>query len=481
MPLEVAAAWLVVLVAAGLCGITYARGQWHLTAGILFAAASFSAITAPTPLGNVRPEQGALVLLSVAVLATRARDIWALARAAPLVAGSAAIYLGANVASSLLFAQSPAESLKIAAWLALSMAAMVIVAVMVRDRGHDLDLPRWIVAAACIQTLVGLAAVASQAVFNTEWSVQTNDVLLGKTKGLSWEANLLAINLAMALAFVVLPRSIRMSRGTRVLLVAWLGLGLGLAYSRGGLIALAVGVGIVTLALAWTGRQRIGSLFRRRLVPIGAMTAMALVIAVGTIQVQSALGRLGVGVTPDTVIVDEGIGDVPIPTERPGGGDGQPSPSASPRVRYVGTGDTIEVRLRNIGIGLREIDESPLIGLGTDSFRQRHHEASCDCGAHIANLPFAAMYDSGAVGLIGLAGLLGSALWAAWRTGRWAYLAALIVMIVGYQITDAFRFASNWIILGVVFGVWLAGTGRTKSKERNGQADTSNQDPAASR
>jgi hypothetical protein len=481
MFLEVAAAWLVVVVAAIVCGVTYARGQWPVTAGVLFAAASFSAITAPTPLGSVRPEQGALVVLSIALLVTRARDVWALMRAAPLMAVSAVLYLGANVASSLLFAASPLESLKIAGWLALSMAGMVIVAVLVWNRGHDLDLPRWIVGAACIQTLVGLAAVASQAVFNTEWSVQTNDVLLGKTKGLSWEANLLAINVAMALAFVVLPRSIRVSRGLRVLLVAWLGLGLGLAYSRGGLIALAIGVGIVMLALAWTWRHRIASLFRPRLVPIGAMTAMALVIAVGAIQVQSVLGRMGVGVTPDTVIVDAEIGEVPIPTERPGDPVSQPSPSASPRVRYVGTGDTIEVRMRNIRIGLGEIDESPLIGLGTDSFRQRHVEPSCDCGAHIANLPFAAMYDSGVVGLLGLAGLLGSALWAAWRTGSWAYLGALIVMIVGYQITDAFRFASNWIILGAAFGMWLAGTSRTKSKEQDGQADAGNQDQAASR
>jgi hypothetical protein len=342
------------------------------------------------------------------------------------------------------------------------MAAMVIVAVMVRDRAHDLDLPRWIVGAACIQTLVGLAAVASQALFGTDWAVQSNDVLLGKTKGLSWEANILAINLAMALTFVILPDALSLSRRARILLLGWLAFGLGLAYSRGGVIALGVAVGAVGLALAWAGRHRLHALVRSRLLPIGALSAVALVIAMGTFQAQSTLGRLGFGVTPDTVIIDVEIGEVPIPTASETEAPGSPQPSASPRVRYVGTGDTIEVRMRNIRKGLADIDESPLIGLGTDSFRQRHEEQSCKCPAHIANLPFAALYDSGAVGVLGLAGLLASALWAAWRTGRWAYLAALIVMIVGYQVTDAFRFASNWILLGVVFGLWVGDMRRSE-------------------
>lgn len=448
------AAWLVVIGAAVVCGLSYARGQWQVTLGVLFAVASFSVITARTPVGNVRPEQGAIIVLALLALLPRLGDVWALVRAAPIVALSAALYLGANVASSLLVAPDPAESLKIAAWLALSMTAMVIAAILVRDRGHDLDLPRWIVAAACIQTVVGLAAVASQALFGTEWGVQSNDVLLGKTKGLSWEANILAINLAMALAFVILPDVIRLSRRARILLLGWIAFGLGLAYSRGGLLALGVAIGAVMLALAWGSRHRLYALARGRLLPIGGLSAMALVIALGTIQVQSTLGRLGVGVTPDTVIVDEEIGDVPIPTASEGGGS-DPQPSASPHVRYVGTGDTVAVRMRNVRIALAEIDESPLIGLGTDSYRQRHLEPSCKCPAHIANLPFSALYDSGAVGLLGLAGLLASAIWAAWRTGRWAYLAALIVLIVGYQITDAFRFASNWILLGVVYGLWV--------------------------
>lgn len=454
MPLEVAA-WLVVIGAAVICGLSYARGQWNVTLGVLFAVASFSVITASTPVGSVRPEQGAIILLALAVLAGRLGDVWALARAAPIVALSAALYLGANVASSLLFAPDPAESLKIAAWLALSMAAMVIAAVLVRDRGHDLELPRWIVAAACVQTVVGLAAVTSQALFGTEWGVQSNDVLLGKTKGLSWEANILAINLAMALAFVILPSSLRLSTRARILLLGWIAFGLGLAYSRGGLLALGVAVGVVILALAWAGRHHLYALVRSRLIPIGGLSAMALVIALGTIQVQSALGRLGVGVTPDTVIIDEELGDVPIPTATETDGSGRPEPSASPHVRYVGTGDTVAVRMRNVRIALAEIDESPLVGLGTDSYRQRHVEPSCRCPAHIANLPFSALYESGAVGLLGLIGLIASAIWAAWRTGRWAYLAALIVLIVGYQITDAFRFASNWILLGVVYGLWV--------------------------
>jgi len=452
---DLPAAWVAVIGVAVACVIAYWRGRPSVALGVLFAASSFSGLTAPSPFGSVRMEQLAIVLLFGLMLIRRPTAFTELALAVPAVSIFAVLYLGANVASSAVLAEVPAESLKIAAWLGVSMVAMLVAGTLVRDDTTDMGLPWWIVGAASIQVLVGLAAVTSQALFGTAWGVQTNDVVLGKTNGLSWEANILAINLAMALAFVVVPTGLPdLGRSARIAIVAWLAFGLGLAYSRGGLIALAVAVGVVGGAVAWYGRARIHSVFRARLVPIGGLSALSLVIAVTTIQGQTILGRMGVGVPPDTVVIDDGG---PPPSARPqptGEGSTTPRPTATPEIRRVGTGDTLRLRLRNMQIGLSEVAKSPLIGLGTDSYRQRHVEPSCRCPAHIANLPAAALYDSGAIGLVGLLGLLGSALWASWRTRAWPYLAASVVMIVGYQVTDAFRFASNWVLLGTIFGVW---------------------------
>jgi hypothetical protein len=455
MSFDLPIAWVVVVGVAVACVAAYARGRPEITLGLLFAAASFSGLTAPTPLGSVRLEQGALVAMAAILLVRRPGSIVALVRAAPWVALFGLLYLGASVASSILLAAEPAESLKITAWLALSMLGLVIAAVLVRDAGSDLQLPRWIVGAAAIQVLVGLAAVLSQAFLGTEWGVQTGDVILGKTNGLSWEANILAINLAMALAFVVVPDGLPgVSPRVRIAALLWLALGLGLAYSRGGLVALGVAVGTMALGLAWLGRRHFGQILRLKLAPLGALGALSLVIALGTIQTQSTLGRMGVGITPGTVITDgDDTDDIPIPTARPAD-PGDPEPSASPEIRYVGTGDTLALRLRNIRIGIDEMMRSPLIGLGTDSYRQRHIEPSCRCPAHIANLPAAALYDAGIIGIVGLGGLILTALWATWRMRAWGYLGALVVLIIGYQVTDAFRFASNWVFLGTIIGLW---------------------------
>ncbi len=104
-------------------------------------------------------------------------------------------------------------------------------------------------------------------------------------------------------------------------------------------------------------------------------------------------------------------------------------------------------------VALRELQQNPLVGLGTDSYQQRHIEPSCQCPAYLSNLSVGALYDSGIVGFLGLALLLAGVVYLAWKRGEWAYLVALLAMIIAYQATDAFRFASNWILLGAVLGV----------------------------
>lgn len=464
--------WFAVVAVTAAVAFAYRANRIGVVVGLLFAVASFSRITAPLGPYSVRPEQPALALLIGLVLLRERHAILRVVADNRWLIGAGAVYLGANLISSALFAARPVDSLRIAGWLGLSMAGGLVVAVLVArmpDVGRSL--PGWIVGAASIQVGVGLLAVVSEAVFGTTWGVQTTDVALGKTYGLSWEANVLAINLAMALAFVLVPASgLSLTRRRRLVVALWLGLGLGLAYSRGGAVGLLAAAVLVGGLVAWTARPNALPALRRFATPVLQLGLVAFAVAFLTAGGIDALASQGVGwtswtpsptsqPTPATHTPGPGAGS-PSPgaaTQTPAPGAASPGPTdpASPTAApvYVGTGDTIAVRLHNIRIALGELPRSPVVGLGTDSYQQRHIEPSCQCPAAISNLMVGSLYDSGILGFLGLAAFLLGVLRLASRHAEWAYLMSLLAMIIGYQATDAFRFASNWIVMGAVIGI----------------------------
>src|SRR5687768_14493521 len=160
MSFDLPIAWLVVFGVTAVCVLAYLRGRPGVTLGVLFAAASFSGLTAPTPVASVRMEQVALVAVLGLMLFREPRAITAWLRAVPIFSFFGALYLGSNVISSALVASEPGESLKIAGWLGLSMVGMGVAGVLVRSAQNDLRLSEWIVGAAAIQVTVGLAAVS---------------------------------------------------------------------------------------------------------------------------------------------------------------------------------------------------------------------------------------------------------------------------------------------------------------------------------
>lgn len=446
----------------------YLARRFGLALGLLVIAASFSRLTAPLGDLNIRLEQPAILALSALVVATRLPQLVDLLHRAWLPAILGAIYIGANIVASAIHAPVPEQSLQIAAWLGISMAGAGIVALVVAgERRGDLELGRWVFGAAAIQVAVGVAAVLSQIFLRTDWGVLTSDVLVGKTYGLSWEPNLLAINLGMALMFVVAPGdALRLGPRGRLAALFWLALGLGLAYSRGGLLAVAIALVGLLIAVAWHGRAVLRTIGRTLLAQTAGLGALALLVALGTVQGLNALATAGVGASSNDIYVGGVV--TPAPTIRPSvtasarstghpsaTPSSTPSPEPTPKEppRFVGAGDTVGLRLNNLRLALVEVPVSPFIGLGTDSFGQRHEEPSCACPAHVANLPIATLYESGIIGLVGLIGLLTWIVAAAWRLPAWPYLGTILVMLVGYQITDAFRFASNWLLLGVVIGL----------------------------
>lgn len=438
----------------------YLKGGRTLALGIMFVLATVSRLTVPIAGSGMRLEQAAVVLIVATILLREREELAGLLRRAWIPFTFAGVYLAAHVASSAAIAAEPLESLKIAAWLGISMAAGAIAAVVAYRAGPtSLEaLVPWVVGAAVLHAGLAILAVASQVVLDTTWGVQSTDVLIGKAFGLSHEANLLGILVAAALLVLLVDSPRAHLRGFRTYaVIAWLALGLGLAYSRGPLIGFAVAVGAAVLLVAVGRRFEIRSPRARPGLAIMASGGLVLIIAVGAIQLQDTFARMGAR-DPDNIIV---VGDVPAPS----GHRRTPAPSATARPSakpstppaYVGTSDTVAVRMRNITIAMSEFPTSPVIGLGTDSYGQRHTEPGCDCPAHISNLTIATLYEAGVVGIVGLSGLLAGTAFAVWRLRAWGFGAAILSVLIGFQVTDAFRFAWIWILLGTVVGAWASG------------------------
>jgi hypothetical protein len=119
--------------------------------------------------------------------------------------------------------------------------------------------------------------------------------------------------------------------------------------------------------------------------------------------------------------------------------------------------DTLGFRLDRIPVALGELPRDPIIGLGANSFDQRHlYTPQTGAPDHIAILAVAALYESGVVGSAGLAVGFTLILLALWRASRRsdtgplaaAYIGSLVSLLVAYQATNAINFATIWLIAG---------------------------------
>ena len=446
--------WALVVIGTSAVVVAYRRGDFSAALGITFVMATVTRFGIPIAGSTIRFEQPAILILFALILMRDAGSVAVVVRRSIPFVAFAAVYLGAHLLSSALFAPERLESLKIAAWLGVSMLGGAVAAILAYRSVGAVRLAPWIVGAALLHVAVATAAVASQVVFKTDWGVQHSDVLIGKAYGLALEANLYTILIAMAIPFTMLGPEhggLKVSRDVRALMIAALAIGLGLGYSRGGLFAFAAASAALLIVAAI--RRPTWKIEWRR---IAGTSAATLIVAVAVIQGQDALARAGARNTDNLILVD-----VPAPSPRDPSVSPGPSPSASPEV--VGVGDTVAVRLRSIRIALGAFPAQPIIGHGTDAFKDRYREITCRCPMHISNLPVATLYEAGVVGAVGLGGFLLLVVMGAMRLRAAALLAAILAMLVGYLFTDALRFGLNWIILGLVPGLLAVESARRAS------------------
>ena len=486
-----AAGWpasvLVAIFAAGaVLGAAIAvRARRTATAlGILFGLASLTGITIEVSGVGVRLEQPVAVVLAGYLLARHRAVLGKVIRQARLPVALGLVYLAANVAAAILFAPDAGQSLKISFWLGLSLLAAFVAAALVAASDPetvDRAVSRWFVGIACLLAIVAAAQVGAELAFGTDWGVLRSDVSVGKAFGLAWEPNLLAIQLAAALVFALDDGTTRsltppVRRGAIVTIAA----GIALSLSRGGLVALAVGAAVAIAIRIRRSRGRLdGSVLR-----LARDATIAVAIALGGYAGISWLAGHGVGLRPGEVAAVPDAPDatlVPIssaapsspgPAATPSGGTApsprpsEPSPSTSasdpPRPspsspRYLGAGDTVELRLRNLQAAISDGLASPILGLGPDTFGQRYVEPTCSCPAHIPNQLSATFYESGLVGLGALLLLIGWALVTGIEQRADRFVVALVALLVGYQFTDALRFGLTWVLIGTIVGLVLLG------------------------
>ena len=405
--------------------------------GIIFLLASASQFTIELPLGTMRMEHPAIGFVALALLIDRRGPLYGLRRLGRSDLAILALlcgYLAVLTASSVLVAPQPLASLRIVAWTAISLVGSVVAYILLRT--EPVGAEGWYRGSAILLACTGTAVAVWY------W-VQGPSEIPGLANGLlpwrkvfayAWEANLYASFLAAMAPFAV--ERLRQRQTTQnVVMAAVILFAIGLGVTRGAYLGLAAGFAVYVMVLL--RRRPIGTWLR----PL-AFSGLAAVT----------------GVFLSAAILATPPGHVPLP-----GGPASSAPGATLAPTPLPEApDTISHRLERVAPALEDLATSPWIGLGADSFGQRHADSSRG-GApdHIAILVLALPYEAGIVGALFFSVAVALLLLALLRASRlgWAmglaaaYLAAIVALLVAYQSTNALVFGLNWLLGGAALAL----------------------------
>ena len=416
--------------------------------GILFLVASLSRATISTQIGNMRLEQPAIAAGFAALLLARPRiDLGRFRQYWPIGAAFG-LYLACLTVSSLLFAADRADSLRMTFWTGLSMAGGVL-ALLLLARSNT-RATEWICLSGYVQAIpafvlailffsLGPILIAGP---TPAPGVQDPLGVLPKVFSLSWEANIYAALLA-ALTPIGINRLLSGNRLSDKVLVPIMIAALALGVTRGAYLGLIAGLAVYVVLAAAPRRQW----NRQTLRHAGAWGAVvAASLGAGLVLT----GLLLAGPRPPTNPLDFtkpnwGRGGPSATTPGPGGGD------------LPGPADTIGFRLERVPIALADMPDSLIVGLGANSFGQRHADPSSN-GApdHISILAVAAPYEAGILGAAGLGIGFLLVLLALFKATRRladrgavaAYAGAITCLLVAYEATNALNFSFIWLLVG---------------------------------
>ena len=453
-------------VAGALAAGSTALSRPRLALGILFLLASFSRTTLETPIGTMRLEMPAIVVVAAVLLAGgRFSTLRCLPRSTLAMALAFGTYLGILAISSAFVAPGTAQSLRMVAWLAISMIGGVVAFVLVRPRPVGAIEP--LAFAGATMGAAGILAAVMFLVAGPAFNlgIQDPNSILPRVYALGWETNLYASFLAMCAFFALeAARGPRRAAGLAMLALVLVGFPLGI--TRGAYAGLAAGL-LAYVAVRLALERRPGNLVR-----LGAMSAVLLVMGIAASNVllpnllerAAADGSSGQGPSGSpgpSVSLAPPSG---LPTVAPSGvAQGTSTPATVPTLTLAPYPDTMAFRLERVPIALEDLRRSPLIGFGAESFGQLHPDRQAGPEPdHIAILAVVVPYEAGIIGatalLIGFALLLTS-LWksarrssgeADWRAvgAAAAFIGSVVSVLVAYQVTNALHMAINWIVIG---------------------------------
>jgi hypothetical protein len=407
----------------------------------------------------MRLEQPAIAAALIAVMVSRRWPSRRAMRAALPVAGAFAIYLAVLTISSLLDAPSRADSLRLVIWTTVSMLGGLAAFCLLAD--HASEAAPWFRAAGGLEAAAGIALallfLVLGPVITTEPDpapgIQNAMSAIPRVYGYAWEANLYASFLGAMAPFAI--ESFRARPTVRsAAIVSLVLLGFALGFARGAYLGL--GAGLITYAaiVGWRSRS-----VRNLLAP--AVLTFVLLGVGSTIWMNTMLpvGR------PANDPLENRVAAALAALSRPGAGPGPgttPGPSPTPSATYSAVvlpppPDTLDFRLQRVPPAFGDLSSSLLIGLGADSFGQRHADPSQQGRPdHLAILAVAVLYESGALGALALAVGFLAVLWMLLRGSpnrdmrgtAAAYAAAIVSLLVAYQATNAIHFATIWLLVG---------------------------------
>lgn len=453
--------------------LLFGRDHPVLVVALVFALASASRLVLETPVGTLRLEQPAIAALVVVAVARVRREGLHAPRQVWLIGAAVLVYLVAMTMSSALVAPQPIASLRTALWWAISAAGGAAAFVLLRGRalaGSDA-----FVVSGTGFAVIGIVAAVIFGIAGPDVAPGIQDTLTVQPRvfGLGWETNLYASYIA-----AVLILSVGASSGRRKMMVgtvALLGIAFPLGVTRGAYLGLAAGALSTGAVLAWRARRGTFRVSKTLAATVGVgavslavgVVCVALLLPNNDVRLERGLSAALPSPTPIATLAPTAAptsGGTPAPTPLP---TPAPTPKAapSPRPTLAPAVDTIGFRLARVEPALEDFRQSPVIGLGANSFGQRHADAS-QGGApdHLPFLILAVPYESGLVGtvalLLAILLILGG-LFAQTRGTRAvlaaSLLGAIVSLLVAYQATNALHFATNWLLLGLAVAVGWGG------------------------
>jgi O-antigen ligase len=359
--------------------------------------------------------------LSVFLSGSRDRPRWRWPESALVV------FLGVQVVSSYLYSPRALKSIQVLGLLALGALTYLTTYWSVSNRRRLIFAARTVLIAGLISSALALLALASHNLLGTTWGIAIG-ASGTPAAGFAHEYNIQgSMSGSVAIAFLILLwQDNPLFSGRFAAIGFWVSFAaLVASLTRGAWIAFGVAL-LVLLVL------------RRRAAPrrnrVGLIAWACLVLGLGVLIVLVVVASSSV----ENAIVTRGSNLVNTST-----GSGQ-------------------ARLSENRIALTEYLRSPIIGLGTNSYGQRHEapkkRPENAKGAFLGNLYTRTLHDGGVIALLALLAFMVAILWPS-RTLRisrgdlapvaWAFTFMYLMMAGAYVVTDASLQLWPWIVIGM--------------------------------